>query len=233
VRARLGNWTAYWPNELVCDACATCASPRANQAIGHSFIRLDDGRYARCDDAADASWLALSATSRRFGAACAYAPPCFDWTGARPYSEPLLDVGSGVVSRAAPAGRAHAAAALALNVDSGERDTLLLFGGYSADCTDYCNDTWHYSLPNNLWVKARAHKPYTSRCRARARALIWAHFARFFMCDHFPVLCVCVPRSRRWARRRRGARSTPWRSTTTPFIWRAPAPPPVRVLCTM
>jgi hypothetical protein len=160
----------------VCDTCSTCASPRANQPEGHSYIRLDDGRYARCDDAADTSWLSLSATSRRFGAACAYAPPCFDWTGARPYAEPLLDVGSGVVSRAAPSGRAHAAAALALNVDSGERDTLLLFGGFSADCTDYCNDTWHYSLPNNLWVKAR------SFACAHFRSFFRSFFCAFFVC---------------------------------------------------
>ena len=131
----------------------TCASSRANQARGHSFIRLDNGSYARCDDPSDVSWLLASAVSRRHGAACAYQSPCFDWTGLRPYSEPLLDTGSGLVSRGVPSGRAHAAGALALNRDTGERDTLVLFGGVSPDCTDYCNDTWHYNLPNNVWAK--------------------------------------------------------------------------------
>ncbi len=151
-----GNWTAYTPNELVCDLCPSCASPRANQARGHSFIRLDDGTYARCDNPDDLSWLPLSATSRRFGASCQYQSPCFEWTGTRPYAEPTLDVGSGVVSRVAPSGRYYHAAALTLNRDTGERDTMVLFGGFSADCTDYCNDTWHYNLPNNAWAKARA-----------------------------------------------------------------------------
>ena len=154
--AAAGNWTAYWPNELVCDTCATCASPRANQVGGHSFIRLDDGTYAACDNPDDSSWVALSATSRRYGAACTYLSPCFEWTGTRPYSEPSLDVGSGVVSRAVPSGRYYHAAALALNRDTGERDTMILFGGFSTDCTDYCNDTWHYSLPNNQWAKVRS-----------------------------------------------------------------------------
>jgi len=141
------------PNELVCNACPTCASPLANQVLGHSYIKLDDGTYAACDNPADTSWLALSVASRRYGATCAYQAPCFEWTGIRPYSEPELDVGTGLVSRAVPSGRVHHAGALALNRDTGARDTLIVYGGYSTDCTDYCNDTWHYNAPNNLWVK--------------------------------------------------------------------------------
>ncbi len=140
----------------MCDTCSSCGSPRANEARGHSFIRLDDGSYGACDNPEDDSWVARSVTSRRYGASCQYQSPCFDWTGTRPYAEPLLDVGSAVLARGAPAGRYHHGAALVLNRGSGERDTLVLFGGFSADCTDYCNDTWHYSLPNNQWVKVHS-----------------------------------------------------------------------------
>lgn len=106
-----------------------------------------------CDDPADLSWLNRSQSSRRYGASCQYQAPCFEWTGLRPYSEPSSAAGSAFVRRAVPAGRTHHAAALAQNLDSGERDVMVLFGGYSADCVDFCNDTWHYSVPNNLWVK--------------------------------------------------------------------------------
>ncbi len=149
--ASAGNWTAYWPNELVCDVCSTCDSPLSNQVSGHSFIRLDDGTYARCDNPDDGSWWNASVASRAAGAKCTYSPPCLEWTGQRPYSNPQLGLGTGVVSRAVPSGRYAHGAALVLNRVTGERDTMVLFGGYSTDCTDYCNDTWHYSVPYNLW----------------------------------------------------------------------------------
>ena len=28
-----------------------------------------------------------------------------------------------------------------------------MYGGESIDCTDYCDDVWHYNIPNNLWSK--------------------------------------------------------------------------------
>lgn len=163
-----GNWSAYQPaSELVCDACSTCDSPLANQASGHSLQRLDDGTYARCDDPADTSWLNLSTASRAAGLRCTYTPPCLEWTGQRPYFYPQLDLGTGVVTREVPSGRYAHAAALALNRVSGERDTMVLFGGYSTDCTDYCNDTWLYSVPNNVWTQPGS--------MGRAPARRWKH----------------------------------------------------------
>ena len=167
-----GNWTAYVPNELVCSTCPTCASPLANQVLGHSYIKLDDGSYASCDNPDDTSWLALSVVARRNGAQCAYQAPCFEWTGIRPYSEPMLDVGTGLVTRSVPSGRVNHAAALVLNRANQTRDTLVMFGGYSADCTDYCNDTWHYNIPFNLWAKASITVSLTA---ATAPARRWKH----------------------------------------------------------
>jgi len=148
-----GNWTAYWPNELVCDACSTCDSPLSNNAVGNSYIRLDNGTYVRCDNPSDTSWVNLSVASRSVGFKCVYTPPCLEWTGLRPYMNPQLGLGTGVVSRAVPSGRYNHAAALVLNVVTGERDTMVLYGGFSTDCTDYCNDTWLYNIPNNLWTQ--------------------------------------------------------------------------------
>ena len=35
---------------------------------------------------------------------------------------------------------------LVLNRLTGERDTLVMFGGFSVDCVDYCDDLWHYNI---------------------------------------------------------------------------------------
>jgi hypothetical protein len=134
--------------------CSTCESPLSNQVAGHQFIRLDDGSYAPCSsDPTQGTWFNLSATSRAQGASCLYAPPCFEWTGLRPYSAPQLAQGVGFVGAPPPSGRTGHGAALLLNVATGERDVMLLFGGLSIDCTDYCNDTWTYSLPYNTWAQ--------------------------------------------------------------------------------
>ena len=51
-----------------------------------------------------------------------------------------------------------------LNRLTGERDTLVMFGGYSVDCVDYCDDLWHYNIPRSTWTKiANFTKPVPTR----------------------------------------------------------------------
>lgn len=78
---------------------------------------------------------------------------CHDWTGLRPYTSPQLAEGKNRQDRPIPSGRVHHSMALVLNRDTGSRETVVMFGGESIDCTDYCNDLWHYNIPNNLWTK--------------------------------------------------------------------------------
>ena len=78
---------------------------------------------------------------------------CYDWTGLRPYSEPTLKEGKNRKERSIPSGRIHHGMALTLNRETGIRDTIIMYGGESIDCTDYCDDVWHYNIPNNLWSK--------------------------------------------------------------------------------
>ena len=137
-----GNWTAYNPNELVCEECAVCASERANEEQGHMYIKADDGSFIPCGNDTDVDWLSLSQTSRSFGAKCEYHTTCFDWTGLRPYAQPNLEVGVGRASRELPSGRWEHQMALVLNRESGQRDQLVMFGGFSVDCVDYCDDLW-------------------------------------------------------------------------------------------
>ena len=92
-------------------------------------------------------------TSRKFGATCEYHTTCFDWTGLRPYAEPNLENGVNRPARELPSGRHEHQVALVLNRLTGERDTLVMFGGYSIDCVDYCEDLWHYNIPRSKWVK--------------------------------------------------------------------------------
>ena len=147
-----GNWTAYNPNEMVCEECSVCASERANVEVGHEYIKADDGTFIPCPEHTRAQWEAASVTSRRFGATCEYHTTCFDWTGLRPYAEPKLDSGVNRAVRDAPSGRWEHQAALTLNRLTGERDTLVVFGGYSVDCADYCDDLWHYNVPRSKWA---------------------------------------------------------------------------------
>jgi len=135
----------------VCKVCTTCESPLSNELVGHQFIRVDNGSYLPCSNNTAEAWFGLSVVSRSLGAQCLYAPPCMEWTGLRPYKSPQLDVGVGFVNGDAPSGRSGHAAALLLNQGTGERDVMLMFGGYSVNCLDYCNDTWTYSVPYNLW----------------------------------------------------------------------------------
>ena len=148
-----GNWTAYNPNELVCEECAVCASERANEEQGHMYIKADDGSFIPCGNDTDVDWLSLSQTSRSFGAKCEYHTTCFDWTGLRPYAQPNLEVGVGRASRELPSGRWEHQMALVLNRESGQRDQLVMFGGFSVDCVDYCDDLWHYHIPRSMWTK--------------------------------------------------------------------------------
>lgn len=148
-----GNWTAYNPNELVCEECAVCASERANSEEGHRYIKADDGTFIQCSEDNRAEWEALTVTSRKFGATCEYHTTCFDWTGLRPYAEPNLENGVNRPARELPSGRHEHQVALVLNRLTGERDTLVMFGGYSIDCVDYCEDLWHYNIPRSKWVK--------------------------------------------------------------------------------
>jgi hypothetical protein len=148
-----GNWTAYNPNELVCEECAVCASERANSEEGHRYIKADDGTFIQCSEDNRAEWEPLTVTSRKFGATCEYHTTCFDWTGLRPYSEPNLENGVNRPARELPSGRHEHQVALVLNRLTGERDTLVMFGGYSIDCVDYCEDLWHYNIPRSKWVK--------------------------------------------------------------------------------
>lgn len=78
---------------------------------------------------------------------------CYDWTGLRPYSDPILAQGKNREERPIPSGRVHHAMALVLNRINQQQDTIVMFGGESIDCTDYCDDVWHYNIPNNLWTK--------------------------------------------------------------------------------
>ena len=159
-----GNWTAYNPNELVCEECSVCASERANQEDGHKYIKADDGSFIPCPDDTRAEWEALSVTSRSFGAQCEYHTTCFDWTGLRPYAEPNLESGTNRPARDLPSGRWEHQNALVLNRLTGERDTLVMFGGYSVDCVDYCDDLWHYNIPRSTWTKiANFTKPVPTR----------------------------------------------------------------------
>ena len=148
-----GNWTAYNPNELGCEECAVCASERANSEEGHRYIKADDGTFIQCSEDNRAEWEPLTVTSRKFGATCEYHTTCFDWTGLRPYSEPNLENGVNRPARELPSGRHEHQVALVLNRLTGERDTLVMFGGYSIDCVDYCEDLWHYNIPRSKWVK--------------------------------------------------------------------------------
>lgn len=159
-----GNWTAYNPNELVCEECSVCSSERANQEDGHRYIKADDGTFIPCPDETRAQWEALSVTSRKFGATCEYHTTCFDWTGLRPYAEPNLESGVNRAYRDLPSGRWEHQTSLVLNRLTGERDTIVLFGGYSVDCIDYCDDLWHYNVPRSKWVKiSNFTKPIPAR----------------------------------------------------------------------
>ena len=78
---------------------------------------------------------------------------CYDWTGLRPYSSPKLAEGKNRREREIPSGRADHSMVLVLNRETGKRDTIVMFGGESIDCQDYCDDVWHYNIPNNVWTK--------------------------------------------------------------------------------
>ena len=82
---------------------------------------------------------------------CAYHTTCFEWTGLRPFSDPLQSIGANRVNREVPSGRYEHSMALVLNPETGVRDTVVMVGGFSVDCGDYCNDTWHYNVPRNTW----------------------------------------------------------------------------------
>jgi len=101
---------------------------------------------------------------------CGEVGSCYDWTGLRPYTEPKLMVGKNRKERAVPSGRVHHAMSLVLNRETGIRDTVVLFGGESIDCTDYCDDTWHYNIDNNVWNK-KAEADYTRERPVRR----WKH----------------------------------------------------------
>ena len=62
-------------------------------------------------------------------------------------------VGSTTASRDVPSGRYSHAAALVRNAATGVRELMVMYGGFSIDCTDYCDDLWHYSLPDNVWTR--------------------------------------------------------------------------------
>ena len=78
---------------------------------------------------------------------------CYDWTGLRPYTEPQLTVGNNRQDRDAPSGRYAHRAELVLNRASGQRDLMVMFGGYSVDCTSYCDDYWHYFPLQHVWTR--------------------------------------------------------------------------------
>ena len=52
-----------------------------------------------------------------------------------------------------PSGRYHHSAALVVDALTSKRELMVMYGGYSIDCSDYCDDLWHYSLPYNVWVR--------------------------------------------------------------------------------
>jgi hypothetical protein len=85
---------------------------------------------------------------------------CYDWTGLRPYSQPLLLEGKNRQIREVPSGRQGHSLSIVLNRETGERDTFVLYGGESIDCNDYCDDLWHYNYKNKLWSK-KAEADYT------------------------------------------------------------------------
>ena len=63
-----GNWTAYQPNELVCDICMSCASPLANRPQGSMYVLGDNGTYLECSNSNDTTWQDASVISRSLGA---------------------------------------------------------------------------------------------------------------------------------------------------------------------
>ena len=85
---------------------------------------------------------------------------CYDWTGLRPYSQPLLKEGKNRQTREVPSGRVGHSMSIVLNRETGERDTLVMYGGESIDCNDYCDDLWHYNYKNKIWSK-KAEANYT------------------------------------------------------------------------
>ena len=181
-----GNWTSYQANELVCDECTTCTSVLANQEKGHQFIQSDVSdpelralstapeprhTYIQCDetyeredpDNPNASYTFQQDSQQTQqlnedpGGYCAYHMPCYEWTGLRPYASPMLITGVNRQERQLPSGRFEHNSALVLNRETGAMDTVVMFGGFSVDCTDYCEDWWHYSIPHNVWT--RIQKP--------------------------------------------------------------------------
>ncbi|XRA97314.1 EGF-like, conserved site [Pycnococcus provasolii] len=158
-----GNWTAYYPNELVCDECSVCNSVLANQLPGHTFIKSDEkndkgkGIYVPCNPWDEQEYLDASANTRLLGespgGSCEYHTTCFDWTGLRPYAEPTLIEGMGRNKRQVPAGRYEHLAQVVLNRNTNQRDLIIMFGGYSVDCSDYCSDVWHHHVTRNVWTK--------------------------------------------------------------------------------
>jgi len=154
-----GNWTAYSPNELVCEECSVCGSVLANQVEDHGFVKTSSGVYVKCDPEDPSSYEEHLQKIQEGGyeppgAKCEYHMTCFDWTGLRPYSEALSIRGSNVKTREAPSGRYYHGSALVEGVD-GRRNLMIMFGGYGVDCTDYCADTWHYDVEHNVWQKIR------------------------------------------------------------------------------
>ena len=116
----------------------------------------------------DAGYMEDSQTAQALqedpGGYCSHHMPCYEWTGLRPYSHPQLAVGGNMQTRAIPSGRYEHSSALVLNRATGERDLLVVFGGFSVDCTDYCEDWWHYHIPQNVWTKiADAERPSPAR----------------------------------------------------------------------
>jgi len=55
---------------------------------------------------------------------------------------------------ARPAGRFGHTAAMATSIGTaGEQVAVMtVFGGYSPNCTDFCNDMWHYVFASNSWI---------------------------------------------------------------------------------
>ena len=55
---------------------------------------------------------------------------------------------------ARPAGRFGHSAAMATSIGTAGEQVVVMtvFGGYSPNCTDYCNDMWHYVFASNSWI---------------------------------------------------------------------------------
>ena len=76
-----GNWTAYNPNELVCEEVQQEVNERMTSKVTCTSRQMM-GRSSHAQKRTEQSGR-RSPSPRKFGAKCEYHTTCFDWTGLR------------------------------------------------------------------------------------------------------------------------------------------------------